>query len=219
MPSAAIVASAFITVCVLPLAAQAQIVHFAPHTPIRVGPGQSFEIDLDTSGTVDFTVRMTTINPHPFGAEFGIYLSGTADSATLFRVSSSTGVFGDELVRALPRGGLIGGALDWWPEPIRWAYALEARWVVDHWTGGFLYVDGDWVGVEHAIAPLRFLGSDGLPRFGWLNARSLGPAGAEVLGWAYETTPNSPILAGAIPTPGAAALLALGGVVAARRRR
>lgn len=200
-------------------AANAQFVHFAPSAPIRVGPGQSFDIDLDSSGTVDFTLRMTTVSPILWGDEFAIYLSAAAGSATLLREPSGNGMFGDELVRSVPSGGVISGALDWCSEYPGCVLALEARRLVSNgWSYGF-QVEGDWVGVDRAIAPLRFLGSDGLPRFGWLNARSLGPAGGEILRWAYETTPNTPIIAGAVPAPGAAALLALGGLLAGRRRR
>ena len=54
---------------------------------------------------------------------------------------------------------------------------------------------------------------DGATHYGWINLRvaELGP-GVEIYGWAYESTPNTPILAGAIPEPNTLLLLLAGGI-------
>lgn len=93
--------------------------------------------------------------------------------------------------------------------------------------GMFLEPDGD--SSEWPLYSVGYLGiriadenSPGSWRYGWMRIESPGgPAlyGYVITDYAYETTPNTPIMAGAVPAPGAAAVLALGGLVAARRRR
>jgi hypothetical protein len=60
-------------------------------------------------------------------------------------------------------------------------------------------------------------------RYGWARidvSSALGAgSSATLLSYAYETTPNTPIEAGAVPEPGSLALLAAGGGALALRRR
>jgi hypothetical protein len=70
---------------------------------------------------------------------------------------------------------------------------------------------GRFVG-QHAYMGIEF-DIDGATHYGWINLRvaELGP-GVEIYGWAYESTPNTPILAGAIPEPSTLLLLLAGGI-------
>jgi len=74
---------------------------------------------------------------------------------------------------------------------------------------------------------LAYIGvKTGSGNFGWIAVERRGEPGDfpddhqfRAFGWAYETIPGKPILAGQIPAPGAVAPLALAGIVFARRRR
>ncbi|MBX3381883.1 MAG: hypothetical protein KF864_00075 [Phycisphaeraceae bacterium] len=55
-------------------------------------------------------------------------------------------------------------------------------------------------------------------RFGWIEVERTGLSFA-AYSWAYETVPGVPILAGQVPTPGAAVLMVAGALGAATRRR
>ena len=70
---------------------------------------------------------------------------------------------------------------------------------------------GYWSGLD-AFAGLSF-DYGGSRHFGWMEINNyVGVAAGQVLGWAYETRPDTPIFAGAVPEPSTAALLAISGV-------
>ncbi|MDX2147602.1 MAG: hypothetical protein SFZ23_08785 [Planctomycetota bacterium] len=109
----------------------------------------------------------------------------------------------------------------------------------DFWSGGALilelggggYYGGIFVGENDDglfIYPIVYLGlrvATAQPEsflYGWMRIESGGdPAvgGFIITEYAYQSAPDTPILAGAIPAPGAAGVLALGGLTASRRRR
>lgn len=56
--------------------------------------------------------------------------------------------------------------------------------------------------------------------YGWLHIeRDHANVEMHIIGFAYESTPNTPITVGAIPAPGTLALLALGAAAGSRRKR
>ncbi len=69
----------------------------------------------------------------------------------------------------------------------------------------------DFVGIE-----LEF---DGNTHFGYVEILSSGFNGGTVVSFAYETEPNTPILAGAIPEPSSLLLASLGLLTRLRRKR
>lgn len=69
---------------------------------------------------------------------------------------------------------------------------------------------------EGALRYVGVLTRDG--RHGWIAVERTG-LNFNAAAWAYQTQPGEPIIAGQIPSPGAAALLTLSSFVCARRRR
>jgi len=61
-------------------------------------------------------------------------------------------------------------------------------------------------------------GVDGNWYYGWIGYTGAESSGT-ITGWAYNTVADQGIIAGAVPAPGAAALLGLAGLVAGRRRK
>jgi hypothetical protein len=90
---------------------------------------------------------------------------------------------------------------------------LGAQAVFD---GQFIYT-GYWSG-QDAFVGLRFQYS-GQTHYGWMEiANNTGTASGQVLGWAYETRPDTPILAGAVPEPSCISLCLLGILLMFTRR-
>jgi hypothetical protein len=57
---------------------------------------------------------------------------------------------------------------------------------------------------------------DGADHYGWMRISDPYPpmfCGGEILDWAYETAPNTALLAGAVPEPGSVVLFELGVVL------
>jgi hypothetical protein len=90
--------------------------------------------------------------------------------------------------------------------------------------------DGPWIGIEETFLGVRFSGADGL-HYGWIRLHMpvdplVPPEGVNFFGqpapypidFAYESTPNTPIIAGAIPEPATWALLIIGAVLVALRK-
>lgn len=68
---------------------------------------------------------------------------------------------------------------------------------------------------------LKFLDSGGELHYGWvgLNFSSEHSATPTIVSWAYESTPNTAIAAGAVPEPATAAIVAIAGAGALLKRR
>jgi hypothetical protein len=108
-------------------------------------------------------------------------------------------------------GGVVGPALTFAGAPIDLATSYVATGV---WTR---YTDFGSYGVGYI--GLRFrIGAD--THYGWI-ATSTGfkTDPFEVLAWGFERTPNTPIVAGAVPAPGTLAALAFGAVTLGSRGR
>jgi hypothetical protein len=71
---------------------------------------------------------------------------------------------------------------------------------------GQLFYSGYWSGRD-AFVGLRFQ-YGGETHYGWMEINNyVGVAAGQVLGWAYETRPDTPIFAGAVPEPSTLSLL------------
>lgn len=108
------------------------------------------------------------------------------------------------------KGATIGNRFDFSGTHARslanWVFVPNTRWYQYFFvpkTGTF-------------YLPVRFVdGEDG--HYGWIAGEWRGEEGAHALAWGYETTPNTPIAAGAVPVPGTLAALAFGAVSLGRR--
>lgn len=193
-----------ITLCVALLAgataSYSDIVHTA--TDFVVGdvwipaPDELFELDLDSNGTIDFTLAagMTHFS--------GIHSEG--QNKYLILPSPPPNIGGP--VAALDSGYLIDSNTEGTPE----------EWFgIDDWgtfirilnTGkyGEFYNHRGYVGLE-------FEAEDGI-HYGWLDIEGVETRSSiRIRGWAYESTPGAGIVAGAIPEPSSVILFAIGAV-------
>jgi len=79
-----------------------------------------------------------------------------------------------------------------------------------------------FLGLRFAIwneAGTNFTTHFGWMQVDWLGEGLTGGVDLDILAWGFETEPDTPIAAGAIPAPGGAGLLALAGAFTAQRRR
>lgn len=98
------------------------------------------------------------------------------------------------------------------------------------WSGGTTVIGGQAVfdgqsfysgnfSDTNAFIGLQFQFA-GATHYGWMEIYNYpNIAAGQVLGWAYESSPNTPIEAGAVPEPSTWALLAIGGVVLLSHRK
>jgi hypothetical protein len=180
-------------------------------------PNQSTELplDLDLDGTDDFVLIGQSPNPST-PAYWGCAVNGVGTSRVLCYWVDSPQWTG--LANRYASGETVGPgpaasrgvtlsyfthADDSSPDQLLYAWGFEGR------TSGFMGLA--------LVSP-----SDGLIRYGWLElttnfARSPTSLSVTIGRVAYETTPATPIIAGAIPAPATLVMIALPLVV--RRRR
>jgi len=78
---------------------------------------------------------------------------------------------------------------------------------------------GQWTANSTGIFGFKFLAADGLTHYGWMRlAIGANTATRSVVDYGYESTVGTAINAGAVPAPGAVALLGLAGLITRRRR-
>jgi hypothetical protein len=128
-------------------------------------------------------------------------------------------------VANLPDGFMVGGSLDpqlaWissdpvggYVSPGEIAFATIAM----HLSTGTL---SEWPGSPGARG---FIGTtfelpDGI-HYGYFDVIMAAEAGGVLLGWAYDTRPNTPILAGAVPEPSTLVLFSIAGIALLTLRR
>jgi hypothetical protein len=110
-------------------------------------------------------------------------------------------------VAPLSQGASISSSLDpvyvWYDRNFD---GIGAAGIVDCMNIGWIgYFQGD----TDAYAGLK-LNFSGSTYYGWLQIHNFGANFGQVIDWAYETRPDTPILAGAVPEPGTVSLCAIG---------
>jgi hypothetical protein len=180
--------------------AQGTIVSHTPSQPTYYGPVDgSHSFDLDGDGITDYVLAFDIS-----GARFGPL------------GNNSVIVDGGNLVAAINQGESIS------PSPPAY-YWLNATAVL----GGQAVFDGEYFYAGNFSRRDAFIGLrfqyGGATHYGWMEVNNdPNIASGQVLGWAYETRPDTPILAGAVPEPSTWALLSAGGILfwlVGRRKR
>ena len=76
---------------------------------------------------------------------------------------------------------------------------------------GMYFYSGNFSGRD-AYVGLSFQ-SSGATHYGWMELNNnVGIAAGQVMGWAYETRANTPIISGVVPEPSSFALFGIGGL-------
>jgi hypothetical protein len=181
------------------------IIYVTPQQPIYYADvlDRSLELDLNGDGLADYLLICTLQ---------GVYLSPQNNNSVI--------ADGSYLVAALNQGEVISFSLN---PAYQWINAgnvpggnatIGASAIFD---GEYFYT-GNFSGLD-AFIGLQFQ-FDGTTHYGWMEVNNYPNAAAgQVLGWAYETSPNTPITAGAVPEPSTFTLLAISGVAVGLLRR
>lgn len=163
-------------------AAQAEIVY----TPAKqvISKNGVYNLDLNGDGTVDFLIQQWN---------FGLWAS---DNQLLADAAVGNGVLGNERgAAALSSGASIGPKQNF----VAGGYNGQNMLSVTHFTtGGTSYVHGYWANIRNRYLGLKFQIA-GETHYGWARltvTRKSFHFEALLTGYAYETTANTPIIAG-----------------------
>jgi hypothetical protein len=168
--------------------AQAKIVYTAAHVKIGAGGVGSYDLDLNRDGVTDFSLST----------------GGSCDvvrcfySFNVYGKARSNGIVfegrgrGRKLAQAMPRGAVIGGKRHFGSE----GGMADAT----YFTTGKGYVTGHWLDATNRYLGLRFQ-VNGATHYGWARlsvevVKQPWSVNATLTGYAYETIPNRPIIAG-----------------------
>ncbi len=158
-------------------------------------PSIQFPIDLDGDGFIDFTFA-ASIN------FVGVRSEGQNRYVIIPSPPPNIGGPVEPLYPDYEIGLDLDGNPEWFG--INTDFATLGIWFDTGSSGNFRG--------HHAYMGIEFVIEDNT-HYGWINLMigHDGPYG-EIYGWAYESTPNAPILAGAIPEPSTLLLLLTGGI-------
>ena len=162
------------------------------YTPIHqiIGPNTSYTLDFNHYGTVDFVLRNLWFSFSYLHAYSGfLVIDGEQGNGVRGYAVGRSGHYADALVR----GAVIGPR----------GQFFTADSMVNATAGGAC--SGPWSNVRNRYVGLRFL-TGGKAHFGWARLSvscnwENHMVTAVLTGYAYETTPNKPIIAGATKGP------------------
>jgi hypothetical protein len=148
-------------------------------------PQRNFNIDLNNDGTEDFaiTARSGTNTCYPYSCGYDPFAQLTVrklgDNKNRIVIGSVRGFARAEV---LERGAEIGRG--------------QTFGAIGEMAGFGGHGSGSWTNVSNRFVGVRFI-INGQFHFGWIGFRHVNDdATARLAGWAYETEPNKPILAG-----------------------
>ncbi len=174
---------------------RADIIYFRPDEPIHMQTltGKTVDFDLDFNGVIDFVLRSD-------GATFDTVPQDQNSILAIPYTPPDTGA----LVIQLEAGDSIGTTP---PAPAEWSStnSMFSSCMAQGCIG--LWVEAErqrYFGVQFDI--------DGATHYGWvyLDNTFAGLGGGDIIEWAYESTPDTGIIAGVIPEPSSCLLLLLG---------
>ncbi|MEO1496786.1 MAG: PEP-CTERM sorting domain-containing protein [Planctomycetota bacterium] len=217
--------------------AEAAIVHVIPPNPIRAVLGNASyvytSVDLDADGQFDFALSIATSTTSSFSNSGGIAFSTYSRSVQI----EALGFAGAEVpidsrgeAINLASGQTISSGLVFDDDALlQGGFSYQSYLATAGGANSLVSSSGDFGNFPAGgtgLVGVRFNAPTGTHlgwvRVGFEDVDGL-PGVAEILEWAYEDAPNTPILAGAtsvIPEPAGLALLATGaaGVACLRRR-
>lgn len=201
-------------------AVQAVVVYFQPAERIRLhnftAAHHDYNIDLNGDGVFDLqhdagggSAYLRTWNetrilgvklPYPHTTWF--------DSQPYPLLAGD--LIGPDSAALFPGYGDLSG---WWEHPIGVAGAASLHVRYDSGTSGFFTGSRGYIGVEFLI--------EGQVHYGWIDLSNYTWWQSEIHGWAYESEPGKPIMAGAVPEPSTIACCGwmAGAALLGRRRR
>jgi hypothetical protein len=177
--------------------AQGTIVHVVPPQPIPYSDYPfSQDIDLNSDGVPDFNLSSWN--------SIDIYLAPLNNNA-IIAVPEPPGDLG-ALIYAFGPGAPISSSLD--PVLAWWGTSGNGPSVIV--SAADIGSIGYFQGQTDAFAGVRLDLAGGL-YYGWMHIQNFGGNWGQISDWAYETIPNTPIFAGAVPEPSALSLLLVSG--------
>ena len=183
--------AAGVSVLALSQSATAKVVYTPANVRFGLNQQSIYQIDLNHDGITDFTLWFA-------------YSAQTANFTSSMRVgvgpNSVWRAVGSRMANATKAGTIIGGGTRF----CHWKFDMGyVKGTLNH--GNFIF-GGLWEkhgkGVKNRYLGLRFM-IDGKPHFGWARLTVTGgyPFSAKLTGYAYQTIPNKPILAGQTKGP------------------
>lgn len=148
-----------------------------------------FPIDFDGDGTTDITFFHQGIVLDDISVNFAYF-----DGEVIGSILNTYYVYGDVLLFGDPIGP---GNANWQNSPQYYGYLGAVRTYY-----GDVYPDGEWLG-QTGYLGVRFVGQDGLSRYAWVHLSMPEDAtSVTLLGYAFESAPNTAITAGNIGNVG-----------------
>jgi hypothetical protein len=167
--------------------AEAKIVYTPAHRVIRLN--QSYHLDLNHDGVTDFTLANKSFHNQSLSISFQmVYHSAPTGNG----VVGHAGIGGGPYDSVIERGGRIGGNR---------RFLASRGLLLTKTSRGFTY--GHWYDARNRYLGLKFkIGSE--THYGWARLSVVGKyrtITATLTGYAYETIPGKPIIAGATTGP------------------
>jgi len=179
--------------------AQGTIVHVVPPQPIPYSDyPSSQDIDINNDGAPDFNLS----SPNSFDIDLS-----PLNSNAIISVPEPPGDLG-ALIYAFNQGAPISSSLvpvlAWWGSNGNGPPSIVSAANI----GSIGYFQGQ----TDAYAGFR-LDVAGSLYYGWIHIQNFGANWGQIIDWAYETSPNTPIFAGQVPEPSTGVLLCVCGAV------
>jgi len=199
------------------LPADAQIIYTPSNIPMTLPTGNQgalTQLDLNNDGKPDFTFSLiysATVFSSAFRSDRALTIAADQTGNEILGAAGINGL--PPTAAAVPAGRKIGAQNDFTP--------LDAIMAIEAYFGpNSIRNSGSWRYVQTAYLGLKFL-INGQVHYGWARIKFPAPGNYElpsIYGYAYESTPNTPIVAGqtsgtastASPPPGSLGMLAAG---------